>query len=216
MRAVVFINGSRESNWNWQAQLKPDDLLVAADAGATWLLQIGKIPHWIVGDFDSMPLWAYSPEVLQKTRLVKHPTDKDATDLELALLLAKEQGATQILLLGLLGGRWDHSLANVMLLANPAFSDLEIMALQPGQALRIIHPHQPQQFNGRAGDILSLVPFGGDVQGIQLTGTRWQLYGENLPMGSSRGVSNEIVEGLVSISITSGVLLCIHIWKSDL
>jgi thiamine pyrophosphokinase len=205
--ALIFANGELEPPPDLDALLATADLLIAADGGAQHLAALGKHPDVLIGDLDSL-----SPgeaEALQAAgvQLILHPAAKDQTDLELALLHAAEAGAERIEVLGGLGRRWDHSLANLLLPALPQLAACAIRFLHGTQTLFLIRSRVELAL--AAGTRLSLLPVGGDAAGVRTRGLLYPLKGETLHFGSSRGVSNEVVEPLITIEIASGTLICV-------
>src|SRR5439155_10990786 len=93
----------------------------------------------------------------------RHPVDKDATDLELALDVARDRGAARITVVGGAGGRLDHFLANVALLTSPRFADLEMDA-RLGDAYVVVAQggRPPHVITGAAGSLVTLIPVGDD------------------------------------------------------
>jgi thiamine pyrophosphokinase len=134
--------------------------------------------------------------------------EKDATDLELALEAARARGALRVTVVGGGGGRLDHLLANVLLLAAPRFGDLEIDALLPPARIAVVRSHN--SLFGRPGELCTLLPAGGPADGVTTTGLRYPLRDERLPAGTTRGVSNLFVETTATVSVRSGVLLAIQ------
>ena len=207
MYALVFANGELEPPPDLDALLAAAGMLIAADGGAQHLAALGKPPDVLIGDLDSL-----SPgeaETLQAAgvQLILHPAAKDQTDLELALLHAAGAGAERIEVLGGLGRRWDHSLANLLLPALPQLAACAIRFLHGTQTLFLIHTRVELEL--AAGTRLSLLPVGGDAAGVRTRGLLYPLKGETLTFGSSRGVSNVVEEPLVTIEIASGTLICV-------
>src|SRR5205823_14427089 len=118
MHVVIFTGGTLRPGKAVQAAIASADLVIAADSGAATALQHGCPPAIIVGDFDSLdPLTAQQLQE-QGSRGIAVPVEKDETDTELAVRTAIKQGATAITILGWLGGaRFDHTMANILLLA---------------------------------------------------------------------------------------------------
>ena len=141
-----------------------------------------------------------------------HPRDKDASDTELALEAARRAGATSIVLLGGLGGeRLDHEIANLLLLADAALADLDVRAAHGPTTARPIHGgHGSFVLGGAAGDLVSLLPLGGDAIGVSTEGLHWPLERATLAIGRSRGLSNVVDRVPASVSLESGVLLVIQ------
>ncbi len=207
LQAIVFANGELELPANWKDLLGATDLILAADGGSQHLRSLGLKADALVGDLDSIS--AEDRAVLEQagTELLSYPPEKDQTDLELALNEAKKRGAEQIYVLGGLGRRWDHSFANLMLTAQPGLRDLRITFLHGAQRLFLFRDEL--ELAEEPGMRLSLIPVGGDVKGVRTAGLRYPLNREDLPFGSSRGVSNVVAEQQQRIELEEGLLLCV-------
>lgn len=209
MRVVIVASG--EPAATDVAWLDEADLVVAADGGAGWLDRAGRRPDLLVGDLDST-----DPALVERleragTSVERHPTDKDASDTELALTAARSRGATEIVLLGALGGlRVDHELATLLLLADASLAGLPVRIVRGGTTVRPLRDGERLALEAEAGDVVSLLPIGGDATGITTSGLRWPLDGATLHFGRSRGLSNEVVEAPASVSLERGTLLVVH------
>jgi thiamine pyrophosphokinase len=134
--------------------------------------------------------------------------------MELCLLAALEAGVTRITILGALGlTRPEHSVANLLLLADPRLDDFEVAIV--GRGARIARMGSADGagevlVEGEPGDFVSLFPLGGSTAGVTTTGLRFALHDETLPLGPSRGLSNELLEGQASVTSRRGLLLVIH------
>jgi thiamine pyrophosphokinase len=146
----------------------------------------------------------------QECRLVLQPAEKDKTDLELALHLAVEEGATEIVLLGALGGRLDQLLANILLLTLPELAGASVKLVGGEQEAFVIRGGARAAVEGQVGDILSLIPLNGDASGVYTQGLKWPLSGDTLFAGPARGVSNVVVSLPVRIRVEKGLLLVVH------
>lgn len=204
-RAVVFANGERPDLAEARALLRPDDLLIAADGGARHCQALGRTPHHLVGDLDSLASDEVAALREAGVRLHAHPSAKDETDLELALRLAAEAGAAEILVLGALGGRLDMLLANVLLLAHPALAGVRVTLWSAGQTTWLIRP-PGADVTGRAGDTLSLIPLAGDARGVVTHGLAYPLRHETLASGPARGVSNVLTGDRARVELEAGLL----------
>ncbi|MCC6628450.1 MAG: thiamine diphosphokinase [Chloroflexi bacterium] len=182
--------------------------VLAADGGARNALALGLTPDLLIGDLDSVD--ATTVAMLTKLGVPAEvlPTDKDATDGELAVRRALAWGATRITMVGALGGlRADHSLANVLLLTRPELARVVVSLLDHQQEARLLRAGDTWSWMARHGEIVSLLPLAGPVDGVRADGVRWPLRGERLELGATRGVSNETVTEQVTVSQTSGLLL---------
>jgi thiamine pyrophosphokinase len=194
------------------ALLPRDALVVAADSGIHLAAGLGLHVDLVVGDLDSADAAVVADAVVHGARVEQHRPDKDATDLELALVAACREGARRIVVVGGAGGRLDHFLANVALLASPRFAAVEIQAFLGNDCVAVVRGGQPAlRFHAAPASILTLLPAGGDAGGITTKGLEYPLHGEDLVAGTSRGVSNVVgADGNVSIALVTGVLLVIR------
>src|SRR5690242_8499727 len=118
MRVVIFAGGTYRPGTASQNALANADMVIAADSGAETALRLGHVPAYVVGDFDSLDAQLVEQLRARGSQIVSAAVEKDETDTELAVQCAIERGATHIILLGALGGdRFDHTIANVLLLA---------------------------------------------------------------------------------------------------
>ena len=191
MRAVIFANGNFNTSASVLSSLRKDDLLIAADGGAKFYIAVGLWPNIVIGDMDSL-----SPSMIQDlknhgSQMIEYSPDKDQTDLELALTYAVQQGADEILLLGLLGGRLDQSMANILLLTRNEWKDLNIVVSNEPDTAYLMHDNDTVSIQGQPGDIVSLIPLSEVVTNVTTLGLRWKLDQAKLILGSTLSVSNE-------------------------
>ena len=196
------------------ALLRPSagDFVIAADSGIGHALAWGWRVDLAIGDMDSVAAQDLDQVERRGTRVVRMPPAKDETDLELALLYAVDLAPREIVVCGALGGRSDHYLANVLLLARRDLRGHRICLQDGGQAIVLLLGGIASQLQveGEVGDLLSLLPVGGDVRGVSTAGLSYPLVGETLYMGAARGMSNVFVQNVVTISAADGMLLVIH------
>ena len=210
-RAIIFANGVLNAEDISHLDIAPDDLVIAADGGLHNCRKAGLLPSVVIGDLDSIKPEEAAALDAVGVQLIQYPRRKDFTDLELALIYAQEQGAREALILAALGNRWDQTLANLLLPGAAALASLRISLLDGPQEILFIRSGEQRQVRGRAGDTLSLIPLGGDAQGITTQGLEYPLNGETLYSGSTRGVSNELTSEAAAIFVERGVLLCVVI-----
>ncbi|MEM8534891.1 MAG: thiamine diphosphokinase [Chloroflexota bacterium] len=189
-------------------QIRTADLLIAADGGALPLLRANMLPHIAIGDFDSLDTPHEQYLIEQQVEVQRFPRAKDETDLELALMLAAQRNATHIDILGALGGRWDHTLANVALLNHPALRHRQVRLLADQQTLFLVH--DSSAIVGKTGDTVSLLPLTGSVQGVTTEGLLYPLQDTTLNYEQARGISNVLIQPPGSVRIQSGLLLVVH------
>ena len=184
--------------------------MIAADSGVDHAYAIGLRVDVAIGDFDSISPEGLARAEAEGARIERHPAAKDQTDLELALDEAIRLGATDIVVLGVGGGRLDHLLANVLLMASPRFSKCRLTAFDGAVRVHVVHGGEPAtSLPGEVGELVTLLPVGGTASGITTEGLRYPLRGESLSPGTSRGVSNVIEAVPATVQLDDGVLLAV-------
>ncbi len=218
MRIIIFANGDLPNLEKARSLIKPDDFILCADGGTRHALALGLNPNLIIGDMDSLP----STFNLKPETFIRFPADKNETDLELAINHALTLKPEQILILAALGGRMDQTLANIALLSNLQLATLRHGERKPnrqGDAFNIKLTDSVEEIffcrdqakvEGRSGDIVSLIPWQGEVTGVFTENLRWHLHHETLYPDKTRGISNEMTADIATIQIRSGLLLIIH------
>jgi thiamine pyrophosphokinase len=196
------------------------EVVVAADAGLEICLRAGLVPDVVVGDMDSVAASDLSRAEQAGARIERHPRDKDATDIELALEVALDlagpdwsepQSAEpqptgpgsegrRLLVFGSAVGRLDHLLASMLLLGSPRYQCFEVDALLGSQ--RIVPVHEARDLDAPVGTMVSLIALHGEGCRVTTRGLRWPLADHQLAPASSLGVSNEFVEPHVHIEVS--------------
>lgn len=180
------------------------DLVVAANGGYRVAEALGHRVDVVVGDLDSV-----SEDELPRHLVVeRHPADKDATDLELAIEMLARDSPERLIVVGGSGGRFDHELAVVGLLCSPRWADIDEIDWVSGRG-RAHVVRGTRRLHGDVGAILTLVSVGGDAHGISTRGLEWELADGDILSGSTLGVSNLLVSPVVEIRVGSGCLLAV-------
>jgi thiamine pyrophosphokinase len=210
MKAVLVASGDPQpTDARWLADA---DLVVAVDGGAAWLTSIGRRPDALVGDLDSVDPALVAVLEDAGVAIERHATDKDASDTALGLDYVRRHGASEAVVIGAFGGpRLDHEVANVLLLGlDPAAIGLDLRLVRGGAQLRCLRAGQRLSIDARPSLLVSLLPIGGDADGVTTSGLRYPLHDERLPLGSTRGLSNEVVDEDASVQLRAGMLLVIE------
>lgn len=207
-RVIILANGELPDIDKARSLIQNDDYIICADGGTHHALALDIRPTLIIGDLDST-----DNQIVQKFReqgvaIDLYPQDKNETDLELAIDRAIELRPQQIIIIAALGGRLDQTLANIALLTNVQLAAFDIK-LDDGVE-EILLCRDQAEVHGRNGDIVSLIPWQGQVTEVQTTNLKWALHKETLYPDKTRGVSNEMLDDTASISIASGLLLVVH------
>ncbi len=205
MRVIVVANGVMHS----QFTLEDGDVLIAADGGLQHCLDLGLQPAIVIGDLDSIDEGDLSALEPSDTQILRYPTQKDFTDLELALQHALKLGADEIVIVAALGARWDQTIANLLLPAS--FPSVKIRLMDGSQEIHYVRAGEKLEIHGRPGDMVSLIPLAGKAHGVTTEHLEYPLHGGELTFGSTRGISNTLLEETGTISINDGLLLCIVI-----
>lgn len=206
MTTVVVFTGGDEPLPTWAAGELPDDAyLIAADAGLDHAHRLGVDPHLLVGDLDSV-----TAEALDATAATvrRHPVDKDATDLELALAAAAEMDPDRIVVLGGQGGRFDHLVATVDLLASERWAATDLEWVSDRARVRFVRAGVT--IHGAVGSTLTLLARGGPAEGVTTSGLRWDLNTDTLLPGHTRGVSNVFTSPVATLRLHAGLLVAIQ------
>ncbi|MDQ6696100.1 MAG: thiamine diphosphokinase [Actinomycetota bacterium] len=207
---VIVVTGGDPPDREAPVLVPEDARVVAADSGADTALSLGLVVDEIVGDLDSV-----SPAALQALRdsgasVEVHEPDKDATDLELALIAARRHRPSHIVVLGGLGGRIDHELANLLLVSGELVAGVDVVVRSGACSVHVVRPHRRTTICATPGDLVSLMPMHGAARGVTTTGLRWPLTGAVLSLGTTLGLSNELLGPMASVSCTEGVLLAVQ------
>lgn len=214
----VLIVADGDVDGTWLAVLldgvAPRPLIFAADGGAAKATAQGYTPDVVMGDLDSLGDADHERLEALGVEFRVAERDKDHSDMELCVVAAIEAGARRVSILGALGPRRpEHSIANLLLLADPRLDGLDVELLAPGSRLvRVGTAAGPGHaaISGQPGDFVSLFPLGTRVDGVATQGLRYPLHDESLPLGPSRGLSNELVGSSARVSSRRGCLLVVH------
>jgi thiamine pyrophosphokinase len=221
MQVVVIADGAVGSraalDATWPGWLSTDALVVAADGGARHAPGLGLgIDRW-VGDGDSLGEAGVAELVAAGIPVDRFPPDKDQSDTELAIVAALERRPSAITILGALGGpRVDHALANLTLLSMPALAGVDVRIVAVDARVRLLQAAASSgsaarlDLEGRIGDLVTLLPIGGDVVGVSVSGLAFPLAEETLREGLTRGLSNRRTVSTATVALRSGRLLVVE------
>ena len=176
------------------------DIFIGADKGYAYAESLGIIPNIFVGDSDSLP---QNTEIKSKIQ-IKLKCEKDMTDTQEAIDIAIKEGATKITILGALGGRCDHHLANIQLLKYAYERGARAEIADINNYITLVT--DSAEIKKRDGHCLSLIPLT-DCTGVSVSGVYYPLSNANLTIGSTLGVSNEFVSDSAKIGVGGGYLL---------
>jgi thiamine pyrophosphokinase len=206
MSQVVVVIGGGALSPRFLTDIALDATIVAADSGLDHAVAAGLRPTILVGDLDSISahgkMWAYAHEL----EIDQYPVDKSATDTELALARAAKTDATDLLVVGAIGDRFDHALGTVAALGNPALARFDAIRLALDEtSVHVMHPGRSVTIDLPQNTSFSLLALHGPCRGVEVTGARWPLSDATLPSSSTLGISNETT-GLLHVAVADGIL----------
>lgn len=184
--------------------LPPGAIVVTANGGAELARALGVEVALAVGDFDSLEGACLGPG----TQIERYPTAKDATDLELALGAAMRFQPERVLVVGSAGGRLDHLLGGLLLLAADAYAGVHMDAWLAGNWVHVVRDERI--LTGPEGATVSLFALNGPARGVFSEGLVYPLSGETLEPSSTRGVSNVFAGPRARVRLRDGVLMVVR------
>lgn len=212
------------------------DFIICADGGRRHAAKMGITPDVILGDFDSSPEIEsseierceknifpakqaaeigdinsrnISAENLTKPEIIRLPAEKDDTDTAAAIKLGLVRGYEEFYIFGGIGGRIDHTIGNIVLLKYLADKGCRGVIVGDDAEITMVKDGGTELKKGKY-KYLSVLAFGGDAEGVTLSGVKYPLQDYNLANNYPLGVSNEITEDTAQISVKSGTLLIIQ------
>lgn len=187
------------------------DCYIAVDNGLSSMEQLLLSPDVLVGDFDTV-----RPELVLKYKsnnnitIVELNPEKDETDTESAIDYIIQRGYNKVVLLGALGGRFDHTLSNLHMLYRLLQHNIKGNLVDEHNCIYLIdRPHTIEK-KKLYGTYISLLPFTSEVNNLSLHGFKYPLNHACLNVGTSLGISNEAVDSECSITFCEGVLIVIE------
>lgn len=204
MKAFIYTGGEIFPN-NITEHPKADDLTIAADSGYSNAKTLGDSVQILVGDLDSLD----ESKIEGKPEIITVPAEKDFTDTQLAVETALKRGADDIVIIGGISGRLDHTLSNLAILKD--LSDRGIYALMADGKNRVRYIRSTSTLIARSGyTYLSLIADGDKVKGVSIEGCKYPLDNAVLNDRYQYAVSNEIVGNCALISVKKGGLYIIE------
>lgn len=188
-------------------------LLIGCDSGARHLRAAGVVPDVLLGDMDSIDASLLIEYRRHNVKILEHPTRKNYTDTALALNYALGLKPDYVDIWGALGGRFDHALANVLLLMKGKDAGVRVRLLD--EYCEMFIAGETTNVEDAVGCLVSLIALSPVVQGVTLTGFQYPLADETLSISESRGISNIVGEPAATIHVSKGNLLVIRYWKKD-
>lgn len=214
-KIIIISNGKLGDSGFFRERLVAMEsaLIICCDGGIRHLENLNLQPDVIIGDMDSANAAGLDDYASHGVKIVRYPSDKDATDTQLALEYALELKPCAIEIWGALGGRIDHALANLFLLNLGKKEGIKISLIDEYAETFIVE--KEATFAEAAGQTVSLFATGSRAEGVTLRGFRYPLNNETLEMSNTRGISNVIDSLPATIQVKSGSLLAVRYWQKD-
>lgn len=207
MKATIIAHGCLNNFEVLKRECSNCDIIICADGGAEFANKNNIIPNYLIGDFDSIDEFVLNYYKTQNTEIIEFPREKDYTDTEICINKALQLNCDEICILAGIGGRLDHSLGNIGLLH--MMKEHDVLGYIAGEDCYVYLCKDELFIKGEAGDVVSIIPFKGDVSGVSLYGLKYSLQNADIKFGCPIGISNEMLGAECSIKIISGELLVI-------
>jgi thiamine pyrophosphokinase len=209
VRAAIFLNGSPDSSELLRRVAGFADLIVAANGGTRYALEVGVVPDLVVGDMDSLGEELMLELDRLGASLERHPVRKDKMDGQLAVLAARERGATAADLLCAVGGTLGalFSVPQILLAAERIGLRSTVVA-DRGRIFVVEAGSRTVQ--GDPQDSVSIFPLSGLATGVTLESMEYPLENASLEPGDTLGFHNELIGREASVSVEEGALLVVH------
>ena len=199
---ICYIVGAAPSNPKFEKA--EDDLVIAADGGLDSLTSAGIAPDIIVGDMDSVK----GPCSVPSAEVIRVPVEKDDSDTELAVKIARARGYRKFIIYGCIGGLLDHTLGNIALMKGLAQRGHRAVFVHDGWGAAGISDGEIC-FDKNAGGRISVISLSDTAEGVTIRGLKYTLENKALPSTVTLGVSNSFTGENGSISVENGAL-CIY------
>lgn len=205
MKRAILFGSAPVADWSFlEDYQQPGDLIICADGGRNAAEALGLKPDWYVGDNDSGGFPGSIPADLL-------PSEKDVTDLDMAVSRAIAEGAEELILCGCTGGREDHHLSAIGQLERIRQEGATGILVDPCNEIRLLRPGTTVMPTAPAFRYFGIVPLDAVLTGVTIRGAKYQVDGLDIPRTSSRGISNQALEGQIcTISVASGTGLLIR------
>ena len=203
-RGIIFAGGDFSAQMDLNDVISEGSIVVCADSGYDNALKAGADIDAIIGDMDSV-----ESLLPKKIKQIKLKCEKDDTDTQACIDYLDSLDCKEIILLGALGGRADHMLANIMLIIYAAKKGIKLTIKT--EDTEIFPVSGNVEIEGQKGDILSLIPVLSDAEGVTLAGLKYPLSDAVLETGKTVGISNEFVENKAVITVEKGIVISINV-----
>lgn len=211
MEFIIMANGQYGDIDFYKRKFSEADRIICADGGANYAYQLGWCPAAVVGDMDSILAEVRSHFAGLGVPFTLLSRRKDDTDTQAVLALAKEMGATEIVMLGTLGGRLDHTLSNLYSGISLLKKGIKISHIAPEVCIDLVN--RELEIKGRKGDLVSIIALTDEARGVTIKGFEYPLQDVCLLKSDPYAVSNVMTGPKGTICVQEGILAVFHYWQ---
>ncbi|MCX7904211.1 MAG: thiamine diphosphokinase [Caloramator sp.] len=204
-KALIFNFGRINNSTLLQKEVQKADIILCADGGGNYAYELGIIPHFLIGDFDSIEPKVLDYYIDKGVNVIRYPKEKDYTDTELCINIAIEEGCKEICILGGVGGRIDHTLANLYLLHY--IYEHNAMGYIVTDDFYIYMCKDSIKIEGEIGDIVSIIPIYKSAKALYSKGLMYRLENTTIDFGRSLGISNVMIDRQCEVKVGEGEVL---------
>ncbi len=201
-KGIIFAGGEFSAPADLNNIIIESCIIVCADGGYDSAAGLGVVPDVIIGDMDSV-----KTDLPTSVKQIKLNCEKDDTDTQACIDYLIEEGCGEIVLLGALGGRADHELANIMLTAYSHKKGVKLILKNKDSEIFAVTDYA--EICGEKGDNISLIPILGDAEGVNISGLKYTLENAILEAGKTVGISNEFIGEKAIVTVKKGLLIAI-------
>lgn len=211
MKSCIILNGEINNYKLIKSKINNEDYdyIICADGGANHTYKMDIIPDFIVGDLDSAKDNIINYYKNNNVKFKKFPCKKDETDTELCIYLSNILNCKEIHIIGALGGRLDHTLANINILSAIKKLGIKCKIISDKEEV-FIAINEEIEIEGTIGDIISVIPINGDAYGVTLENLEYPLNNYNMKFGTPLGISNVMLDNKCTIKVEKGSLIIIR------
>ncbi|MBN7772160.1 thiamine diphosphokinase [Clostridium aminobutyricum] len=209
MSRCIIITAYLEGRIKDSIEIQKNDFIICADGGYRYAKKEKITPHLLIGDLDS-----FTEKLPDEIQIIKHPVEKDDTDTMLCIKHAVQHNFDEIVLIGGMGGRIDHTLSNLQSMSWTADywtsqNDKHKISMRDAKNQVIILQNNSILLEGNIGDKISLISYSEKCSGIFTQGLKWPLSDATLTNSFPVGISNEFTDTAAAVSVEEGKLLIV-------
>lgn len=209
MNTVIVTGGTNNKNFvKKHLETNKYGIIIAVDRGLEVLDTLKIEPNYIVGDFDSINKDILKKYENMKQKIIELNPEKDLTDTHSGINLAIKLESTNIVILGAIGTRIDHTIANIHILKIAIEKNINIKIIDEKNEITLINKNTILKKDENY-KYISLIPLTTEVKKVTLKGLKYPLHEQTLYIGDSLGISNEQIEKEAEINLQEGILILI-------